>query len=231
MRLVALQNEQKDMDKKDNKIYYFFDVLCGWCYGFSPVIQEIYHKYNNDFDFKIISGGMITGERIGPIGEVAGYIKQAYLQVEEASGVKFGKGFLEGVLEEGSTIFTSVTPSKALTTFKQHQPEKAIDFAAVLQKAVYSDGIEVSDPAAYGSYVTDFGLEEKAFVEEMESEEIEQITLQEFNMTNQAGVQGFPTLLASIDDEIFLLARGFAPLPKLEDAFQKLRDYAAAKAG
>lgn len=215
--------------KSQNKIYYFFDVLCGWCYGFSPVIQQIHNKYHDFFSFEIFSGGMIVGDRIGPIGQVAGYIKDAYKQVEEVSGIQFGEPFLKGILEEGSSTFSSIPPSIALTLFKQMKKEDAFDFAATLQKAVYYDGIQVTDYNAYGPYAEKYGINPDEFVEKMQSEEAHKATQIEFHETNEAGIQGFPTLLATIDDEVFLLARGFTPFDKLDNVFEKLQHFALAK--
>ena len=84
--------------------------------------------------FAVISGGMITGPRIGPIGEVAGYIQQAYKDVEQATGVKFGEKFLTETLAQGTAIFTSIPPAIALSVFKTHLPEQAVAFAGTLQK-------------------------------------------------------------------------------------------------
>ena len=57
--------------------FYVYDALCGWCYGFSPVMQNVAAKYDDRLNFEVISGGMVTGPRVGPIGQVAPYIKSA----------------------------------------------------------------------------------------------------------------------------------------------------------
>ena len=44
------------------RIIYCYDAYCGWCYGFSPVIKALYEKYNDQFEFETISGGMIPVE-------------------------------------------------------------------------------------------------------------------------------------------------------------------------
>lgn len=53
------------------KIIYLYAALCGWCYGFSPVLHQFQEKYKGDVTIEVISGGMITGKKIGPIGKVA----------------------------------------------------------------------------------------------------------------------------------------------------------------
>ena len=200
------------------KIIYVYDALCGWCYGFSPVISELWEKHQEELEFEVLSGGMVTGERIGPIGEVAGYISQAYKEVERATGLKFGDGFLEGILEDGSAVFTSIPPAVALAVFKQHQPEKAVPFAARLQKAIYYDGIEPANYDAYGKLAAEFGLDADAFVSQMKQKESLQMARTEFRRAGAMGVAGFPTLFLEQDGKYTVLARGYMPLERLEAA-------------
>jgi hypothetical protein len=70
-----------------HKIIYIYDALCGWCYGFSPVMQQLQEKYAGKLEFEVLSGGMIMGLRAGPIGEVAAYIEKAYPDVESETCV------------------------------------------------------------------------------------------------------------------------------------------------
>ena len=57
------------------KILYFYDALCGWCFGFSTVIERLKSEFGHEFDFEIVSGGLSLGKKSGPIGEVSPYIK------------------------------------------------------------------------------------------------------------------------------------------------------------
>jgi putative protein-disulfide isomerase len=213
------QGQQTTQD--DMKLIYVYDALCGWCYGFSPVITAFHKNHREELDFEVLSGGMITGGRIGPIGEVAGYISQAYKDVERATGVTFGQNFLKDILEEGSAIFTSIPPAVALTVFKQHQPRQAVAFAARLQKAIYYDGIAPTDYEAYGQLAAEFGLDASSFVTEMKSNENLQLTREEFQRASGFGVTGFPTVLLQQNGRIVVLARGYVPLSRLEAAYQQ----------
>jgi putative protein-disulfide isomerase len=146
------------------KLLYFYDALCGWCYGFSPVIQKAYEEYKDKMEFEVVSGGMIIGQRIGPIGHVAPYIKTAFKDVESASGVKFGEKFINDVLEEGSTVFSSIKPGIALTVFKSYHPEKQVEFARRLHKAVYYDGIEPDKISSYKYLAEEYGMDPDEFI-------------------------------------------------------------------
>jgi putative protein-disulfide isomerase len=204
------------------KIIYAYDALCGWCYGFTPVIEAFYQKHREEVDFEVLSGGMVTGSRIGPIGEVAPYIRHAYRDVEQATGVKFGEAFLKDVLEDGQTIFTSVPPAIALSVFKSHRAEEAVLFAAALQKAIYYDGLAPEDTNAYGPLAGKFGIDEKTFTQQMTEDKFLAEAQKEFYRTQQLGVQGFPTVFAEVEDSYYPLTRGYTSITELEKQFAAL---------
>lgn len=203
------------------KIIYAYDALCGWCYGFSPVIEQLAADHP-EVEFEVLSGGMVTGSRIGPIGTVAPYIKWAYKDVENATGVKFGEAFLKGVLEDGKAIFSSLKPGYALTVAKQLAPEKALAFAARLQKAVYFDGILPDHYASYGPLAADFGFDPAQFVEQMQDAAIQRKTEEEFARVANLGVRGFPTVFAAKEGKMTLIAHGFVPYETLKHRLESL---------
>lgn len=206
---------------KDYAIIYVYDALCGWCYGFSPVMQQLKENYKDELEFTVLSGGMIGGERVGPIGEVAGYISEAYKMVEERTGVKFGADFLK-VLEDGKAIFNSVPPSVALTVFKSQQPEQALEFAGRLQRAIYHDGMEPEDIQAYGKLAQEFGLDSLDFTAKMQADEFKQATLQEFQQVAQWGIDGFPSVIMATREKLYLIAKGYVPYEQLDAAVQQV---------
>jgi len=204
------------------KIIYVYDALCGWCYGFSPVITEMEKKYSSQIDFEVVSGGMVTGDRIGPIGEVAGYIKTAYKDVEKATGVEFGEQFLNQTLEKGDAIFTSIPPAIAMVVFKSHKPEKQVEFAAALQKGIYYEGKEPSHYQMYGELARDFGLDSAAFIAQIKDSKYEELAYKEFQMAASLGVRGFPTVFILKNGRYEQISHGYTPMAAFE---KRITDY------
>jgi len=114
---------------KLNTLITVFDPLCGWCYGFGPVLIELEKVYGTHIKFDIISGGMITGSRIGPLSNMAGFISNAYKTVEQFTGIRFGEQFIQQTLKEGTVTFSSLEPAKVLTVYKLFHPEKSVAFS------------------------------------------------------------------------------------------------------
>ncbi|MGK7393806.1 MAG: DsbA family protein [Candidatus Cyclobacteriaceae bacterium M3_2C_046] len=204
------------------KIVYAYDALCGWCYGFSPVIEKFYQQYKENFSFEVLSGGMVTGPRIGPIGQVAGYIEKAYQDVEQITGVKFGDAFLYNILKEGSAVFTSVPPALAMSVFKSFDPEQSILFARAIQQAIYYDGLAPEDFEGYGKLAQKFNLESTTFIEKMKTDKYLEKVQQDFKKTSQLGVSGFPTLFLEDNGKHTRIVNGYVDYPKLDQIVQSL---------
>lgn len=189
-------------------LIYVFDPLCGWCYGFSSTIIKIFNEYKDKLEFEVISGGMITGDRVGPLKEKAPYIKEAYKVVEQRTGVKFGEKYVNDVLEKGDAIQDSLPGSQLMAAFKDLKPEKALLFAADLQKAIYSEGVHPDDYEGLVNAMDDYGLDKEKFVDIAQSENSKQRALQEFELSSRLGVRGFPTVFIMNDNQLKTIANG-----------------------
>lgn len=205
-------------------VIYVYDALCGWCYGFSPVMEQFYNKYRDSVTFEVLSGGMITGSRIGPIGEVAPYISWAYKEVEKATNVEFGSGFLDHTLKKGSAIFTSIPPAVALSVFKKIQPENSIAFAAALQKGIYFDGIEPENIDAYGKIAEGFGIDGAAFNILMNDSANIETAVGDFKKSRDLGSNGFPTVFVEVNGIYYKIASGYVPFNILENNFLAVKN-------
>lgn len=216
------------MDSSKPTIYYAYDALCGWCYGFSEVMNTFHDRNAHKYNFYVLSGGMVTGERIGPIGQVAGYINEAYLTVENTTGVKFGEAFLSQ-LDKGEAIFTSLPAAKAMALFRSQKPEETVAFASRMQKAIYDEGLPPAELSTYGICVRDFQMDPKAFEEGMQLDKIDQLIHEEFKTVQNWGIKGFPSVVYRDGDNAYMVARGYTPLNILEETVNNVEAEIKAK--
>jgi putative protein-disulfide isomerase len=205
-------SKASDMNTRptNGKIIYVYDALCGWCYGFSPVIQELYDNYGHQLKFEVVSGGMVIEDRIGPVSDMADYISGAYTAVENASGVKFGNKFLEETMYRHDVVFSSVEPAIALSAFKTLQPENAVKFASAIQTAIYYHGAESAIYDTYADLAQEFGIDRKTFIDKMNDSETIALAEADFRRSRALGVNGFPTTFyEDANGNRVLLSRGF----------------------
>jgi len=198
------------------KIIYVYDAFCGWCYGFSRVIKECYENHKNDFDFEVISGGMMTGEKVGSVNQVAPFIKTSYHNVEEVSGVKFGDAYLRH-LEEGTFILDSVPPSIALSVLKSLKPDLSIPFIHDLQQSIYFEGKDPNDSSLYRYLSVNFGIDPDEFERKMGEDEFREAAYYDFALAKQLKVESFPAVLMQMSETSFyLIAKGYTDSDTLE---------------
>ncbi len=197
------------------KIIYIYDAICGWCFGFSPVMAKFAENYADRVDITVVSGGLKLGDGVGTISEIAAFLKDAYLDVEEETGVKFGEAFINGPLEDGSMVLNSLPPAIALSIMKERYPEKALAFAGMLHKMIYIDGIGPENYAAYGTYAEKLGFDEAEFYAKMLDPRYLEKAEQDFAYAKSLGVRSYPTLLIENEGKVEKLFGGYVPYERL----------------
>ncbi len=207
------------------KIIYCYDAYCGWCYGFSPVIKELWLKHREQFDFETISGGMIPIEDTKHIGNIAQYIQGAYQTVEQATGVKFGKDYLWHIFnpDESDWHPNSEMAAIAMAVFRESYPDQTIAFASDLQDALYEEGRDLTDKEAYRHLLEQYNIDTAVFYQKLGSEAYKEKAYYDFSLIQQLKVNGFPTVFLQLDDtKLYMISRGFSTLEAVEQRMNKI---------
>jgi len=208
-------SEQKNQsmlstDLSNEKLTYYYDALCGWCYGFSPVISKIEEAYADRLTIEVVSGGLFLDDMAGYVNVVAPHIKNgAYRSVEDRTGVKFGKEFLDDVFNEGKLILNSLYPTIALCIVKKEQPEDQIKFAKILLDAVYSDGMNSVDIDGLATLAEGIGFDKMEFISKMESQEYKNAAEKEFLLFKQSSYSGMPAVVLEKNGKEYLISSGY----------------------
>ncbi|MEO6733335.1 MAG: DsbA family protein [Ferruginibacter sp.] len=206
-------------------LIYCYDAYCGWCYAFSPVIKRIYETYSDQFDFEVLSGGMIISEEARHISVTAGYIQQAYKVVEEHTGIKFGADYLWHINNPDLSDWypSSEKPAIALCIFKEFYPERQIEFATDLQFSLHYEGRDLCDDEAYRHLLEKYSIQPETFYTKLKSEEYKEMAYHEFTLCKQLQVTGYPAVLIQVNETKFhLLARGYTSHEELNERIGEL---------
>lgn len=193
-------------------LIYCYDAYCGWCYGFSPVISAIADAYKDKLEVEVLSGGMILPEKPVHIRVSAGYILNAYQQVEELTGIKFGEDYLWHIRnpEESDWYPNSEKPAIALCIFKEYYPERAVEFASDLQYSLHYEGRDLTDNEAYRHLLEKYSIQPEVFYEKLASEAYRDMAYYEFSLVKQLHVNGYPTVFIQTGETKFhMVARGY----------------------
>ena len=206
-------------------LIYCYDAYCGWCYGFSPVIKKIAQEFKDRLQIDVLSGGMILPEKPVHIKVSAGYIAKAYKNVEELTGIEFGKDYLWHIMnpEESDWYPNSEKPAIAMCIFKEYYSERAIEFAADLQYALHFEGRDLTDNDAYLHLLEKYSIQPEIFYEKLSSEPYKEMAYYEFSLMKQLQVTGFPCVFIQTADLKFtLVARGYTDYETLQQRIENV---------
>ncbi|MEN9569681.1 MAG: hypothetical protein RL172_912 [Bacteroidota bacterium] len=200
-------------------LIYCYDAYCGWCYGFSPVMQKVQAQYGHRLTIEVLSGGMMIEENIAPIEKIGPYIQGAYQRTEALTGVKFGEDYLWHIHhpELSDWVMNSEKPAIALCIFKTYYPGRQLEFAADLQYALNYEGRDLDDDEAYRHLLEKYSIQPEAFYTKLHSEEYKEQAYYEFALCKQLQVTGFPAVLLQVSDTKFhLLAKGYTDFESMQ---------------
>jgi putative protein-disulfide isomerase len=206
-------------------VLYIQDALCGWCFGFSPVMEKLYAAYGHAIAFTTLSGGMIPPEHKQPIAAKAAFISGAYQTIEEYTGVKYGDAYLHHIFhpEESSWVEESLTPATALCLLKAAQKKDAVYFSCAIQKLHMVEGKDLSDGETYRPLADSVNLDPDDFIRRLGEEEWQEEARYEFALVRQLGISGFPAVvLQAADDKFYLIARGYTPYEDLSARLERV---------
>ncbi len=212
----------KKPDGEKATLIYIYDPMCGWCYGFSHILDSFKNNHNDEFDYEIISGGMVIGDREGYIrNDLATYLESSYAKVENMAHIKYGNAFIEK-LKNRELWLTSSIPTQALETFKKYNYEEANSFAADMQKAFFYYGKDMRDTNVYIQILKKYQINEREFIKRMYSDEIKKEAQMSYQTATNYGVNGYPSVIMKYRGKYYLIARGFVDYPTLEAAIKKV---------
>lgn len=190
-------------------LIYFADPMCSWCYGFSPVIEQIRRTYGDALPIRVVMGGLRPGTETPITKARADELVSHWVHVTEATGLPFDRA----VLDRPGFCYDTDPAARATVIVRRQGEDVAVRYLGAAQRAFYAENRDVTQPEVLADLAADYGFDRDAFLRDWESEEAKQETWRDYAISQRAGVTGFPTLVGGPNaDGVFgVVTRGFAP--------------------
>jgi len=190
-------------------LIYFADPMCSWCYGFSPVIEEVRRNFGRALPVRVMMGGLRPGtER--PMDEAAKReVLSHWTHVHEATGLPFD----EGALDREGFVYDTDPGARAVVVIRRQSQELAVSYLARAQRAFYAEGRDVTSGEVLADLAEELGFDRESFLDQWSAEEAKQETWRDYAISQRAGVTAFPTLVGGPNEEgvYGVVTRGYAP--------------------
>ncbi len=211
---------------------YFADPMCSWCWGFAPSIRAIRDRYGHGLPIRLVMGGLRPGTD-QPMTEAARQeVRHHWEHVQQASGQPFDFGFFD----RETFVYDTDPAARAVVAVRREDPLLEASFFDRVQRAFYAENQDVTQPQTLADLAAEQGLDRDLFLARLASEEVRQETWQDYQLSQQAGIRGFPTLLVgpNADGAYVLVTHGYRGprdlMPALQEVVKRLRSEAAGAA-
>jgi putative protein-disulfide isomerase len=137
-------------------VTYLFDPLCGWCYGASPVVQQLGQQPN--IQLELAPSGLFAGGGRTMDAAFADYAWSNDLRIAKLTGQRFTEDYRQNVLGRLGSRFDSAAATLALTAVTLSEPPRELEALKALQEARYVQGLDTCDVSVVGTLLRDLGL-------------------------------------------------------------------------
>jgi putative protein-disulfide isomerase len=202
----------------DKRLVYFADPMCSWCYGFSPVIGAIAERFEDRMPLDLVMGGLRAGNTSPMRPQDKDYIRNAWTQVNGATGQPFDFGFLD----RENFVYDTEPACRAVVTVRRMLPKLALGFMGRVQQAFYAENRDMTSAEEIAGVAEEAGLEREAFADAFLAPDTRNETFRDFLTAQQLGIHGFPTLIAGSEAEGYaLVTNGYRPLDDILEPMER----------
>ena len=190
-------------------LIYFADPMCSWCYGFSPVIDEIRKAFGRALPVRVIMGGLRPGTE-EPMSEAARReVVGHWTHVHEATGLPFDTH----ALDHPGFRYDTDPSARAVVVVRRQDEELAVKYLARAQRAFYAEGRDLTSGEVLADLAEELGVERAGFLEAWSADAAKQETWRDYAISQRAGVTAFPTLVGGPNEAgaFGVVTRGYAP--------------------
>ena len=192
-------------------LWYFADPMCSWCWGFAPVISAIKDAYADRLAIVLMLGGLRPGTTDPVTPKFREETLHHWQDVHRMTGQPF---VFENAMPEGF-VYDTEPPSRAVIAVADLNPDAIFPYFKSLQEAFYAKQQNVTQVNTLAALAEQHHIETPKFLERFHSEDIMNKTRKHFEITRDAGVHGFPTIVLQRQSGGTLLTNGYRPFEEL----------------
>lgn len=213
----------ENSNKNLAEIIYVFDGFCGWCWGMSETIVRLEREFGDRFKFSALCGGLVTGERIGPLGkDFSLYVAKAIPRIEEMTGAVFSTEYKERMARP-QTLQNSLIPAAVFSAILEKQPDaNTIVLSHALLSLNFQDGLDLTDLETYTPLLKSYDVEPTPFQKKYHDGGYSEQVEAQFHRARELDAESFPTLVYGQNENYFPLVAGFQPYKNLAHALDTL---------
>lgn len=192
------------------------DSLCGWCFAIGPDLLQARATLGGEVDWRVETGGLVTGERVRPIAKDRDYLRQGFASVRAVAGREVGDAYWRDVVEPGTYVSDSEPAVRAVVVARELSPGSERAFSHALTDALFLAGRVPDDPATVAHVAEQVGIDGAALAERWRTDDARAATATAFVRARRFGITTYPSLfLEATDGSVQPLVTGYADVTSI----------------
>ena len=189
---------------------YFVSPMCSWCWGFSPVIQNLQQALP-EYKIRVV----LTPFRIDtrePMDEsLRDYVMGQWRNVNKTTGQPFDFNFSM----PRDFIYNTRLACLSIKAFCKQLPHQEIQFLEAIQHSFYTENKDLTNIDVLVDIANRYSIQERSFIEDLHGNDVATQLEQDFDLCQKLTVQSYPTLMTKVDENYALLASGYTSFESL----------------
>ena len=178
-------------------LYYIYDPMCSWCWGYRLTWLILQAKLESVVQVNTMVGGLAEDSNVPMPEKMQHFLQQTWHKISAELGTQFNFDFWSQCQPKRSTY----PACRAVIIARQYQKEQAMCLA--IQEAYYLNAQNPSEVATLIKIATSIGLDSDLFAQQINSDKLRQQLSYEITRVRAMPIQGFPSLVLSVDGELF----------------------------
>jgi len=176
----------------NNTLYYIHDPMCSWCWAFRPIWLKVLIALPKHINVSLLLGGLAADSNLVMPLDTQKYVQDNWIKIQKnVPGTEFNYDFWTLNKPRRSTYLSC----RAVISAKKQHPNYEALMTEGIQKAYYLNAQNPSNKGTLIKIANDIGLNEKLFKKDLKSTEVNELLLDQIQITKTMPINGFPSLV------------------------------------
>ena len=202
----------------NSTLIYVHDPMCSWCWGFEKIRQLLFDSLKGQINIRSLVGGLAIDSNEAMPKEMQIFLQDTWRKIEHSiPGTEFNFAFWSDCEPRRSTY-----PSNRAVIAARLQGEHFDELMIKrIQQAYYEEARNPSDNSVLIELADDIGLNINTFTAALNSKKIQQLLLEEIQLTRALGVNSFPSLMVENEGNLTHIVLNYNEVDNLLEQIHK----------
>jgi len=200
------------------EIIFVVDPMCSWCWGSTPILEQLRATQSDRYDFSLVVGGLRTKGDMNWDETAKEYLKGHWEQVAKRTGQPFSNA----LFEKEDFEYDTYPACKAIVTVRElWGDEKSFDYLHRIQKAFYGEGRDITKLDVLSELLEMTSEDIKHFRDFYQTARAEILMQHDFSKARSMGANAFPSFVIIDEDGHMVCQKGYRSLLEMKNLLKE----------